>query len=77
MDLLYACRRIKDAAEEYASFLRDGNDQEAASSLRRIRKLVSCFGDDVKQGRMDSVFFAGELDAKAGEHNVQYPGHKG
>lgn len=73
MDLLYACWKLRDAVNDYAAMLREGNDEEAAKELRFVRKLVSRFGDEVRTRRMDSAFFAGELDEKSGERNIRYP----
>ncbi len=73
MELLYACWTLKKAANEYAALRREGNEQEAAKELRFMRKIVSRFGQEVKDNRMDSAFFEGELDAKTGERNVIYP----
>lgn len=73
MEIATACQAIKNAANEYAEFLGDGNTQEAENSLKRIRKFISLLGSDVKYGRMDGAFFAGELDGKHGERNVIYP----
>ena len=73
MDISRVCKRIREAANEYEEFLRDGNTKDAEESLARIRKLVSLLGSYVKDGRMDGAFFADELDGKHGERNVIHP----
>ena len=72
MNILYTCWRLRDLLEEYIEFCESGNETEASNSLKRIRKTVGALVNDVKAERMDSAFFAGELDGKLGEKDVQY-----
>jgi len=74
VEIVYACWRLNGAADEYAASLREGDEAEAKVSLKRLRKIVAELSNEVKHDRMDGAFFAGELDAKAGENKVLYPG---
>lgn len=72
MEIVYACWRLKDLCDEYKSFLLEENEAGADKALKKIRELVAEFGETTRRKRMDSAFFAGELDGKIGERNVQY-----